>query len=253
MTMQRSRRPRVPQSTFAADGTQFIDGVSQSYAPAGFWWVGTGYLGGSKSFVRRSLASFDVYGPAVAGRPLTPSDTVTAAELLLSLVTAVGLAGWSATIDRVARADWDYASADWTHYKAGGLWTTPGGDAGTPPAPVTMTASLASEQVVPGMLGFVTDAMALRSGRVLLRVRAVNEAPADSTWVSYDAALTSPARPRLRVTYVATEPSPIAHEAPPTMRGARAVSAADAARPARSADVARTSVRALSRDETRAD
>ena len=244
----------MPQSTFAADGTQFIDGVSQSYAPAGFWWVGTGYLGGSKSFVRRSLAAFDVFGPAASGRPLTPADTVTAADLLLAYVSAIGPSGWNAMVDRIARADWDYASADWTHYKSGALWTTAGGDVATPPAPVAMTVAPAGgEQVVPGMLAFVTDAMALRGGRVLLRLRAVDEGPAESTWASYDAALTSPTRPRLRVTYVATEPSPIADDALPALRGALPASAADAARPARPADIARTSVRALPRDKTRAD
>ncbi|MBI5289079.1 MAG: hypothetical protein HY873_08915, partial [Chloroflexi bacterium] len=131
-------------------------------------------------------------------------------ELLLDTITVAGPAGWSATIERISRGDWDYTAADWTRFKVGSNWTLAGGDVATPPAAVAFTSpSLAGEQIIAGMAAYVTDAMANRGGRVLLRLKAVDEAPAQSQWVAYQANLESPARPRLRVTYVAAEPAPI--------------------------------------------
>jgi len=131
--------------------------------------------------------------------------------MLLDTITVAGPAGWSATIERIWRADWDYTTADWTRFKAGSNWTAAGGDVATPPAAVAFASpSVAGEQIIAGMAAYVTDAIANRGGRVLLRLKAVDEAPAQSQWVAYQANLESATRPRLRVTYVAAEPSPIA-------------------------------------------
>ena len=218
----------MPQSTFLADATQFIDGVNPTFAPAGIWNLGVAYLGGSKSFVRRSLGSFNVFGAASPGRPLASSDTVTAAELVLQTASLIGPSGWPASIERITRADWDYGSSDWTHYKTGALWTVAGGDVATPPSPVGLLSPAGGEQVIAGMLAFVTDAIANRGGRVIIRIKADDEAPSQSQWCAYDASLSSPTRPRLRVTYTAADPTPIAHPTPPTIRGASAARPADA-------------------------
>ncbi len=201
----------MPQSIFVANATQFIDGVDTGYALAGFWNLGVQYLGATKAFVRRCLGGFDLFGPAATGRPLTPSDTITGAELLLEAITVAGPAGWSATIERLSRADWDHTTADWIRYKTGADWTAAGGDVATPPAAVAFTSpSVAGEQIVPAMLAFATDAIANRGGIVLLRLKADDEAPSQSQWVAYQANLASPTRPRLRVTYTSADPTPVA-------------------------------------------
>ena len=232
----------MPQSIFAANGTQFLDGVDTDYAPAQYWNLGVQYIGGSKGFLRRCLGSFDVFGLAASGRALTPSDTLTAAELVLQTLTVIGPTGWGAKVERITRADWDYTVADWTRYKVGALWTTAGGDAGTPPAAVAFTTpAVAGEQVIGGLLAYVTDAIASRGGKVLLRLKADDEAPAQTQWVAYEANLSAALRPRLRVTYVSAEPAAIDESGrttlpgDPAARGSPVARADDAESPARPA------------------
>jgi hypothetical protein len=201
----------MPQSLFLANATQYIDGVTPTFAMAGRWDLGVQYVGASKGFVRRTLASFNVFGGAMSGRPLAGSDTIVSAELIANVTLIIGPSGWPATIERITRVDWDYATADWTHYKTGASWTVAGGDVATPPAAVGFTSpSTTGDAVISGLLEFVTDAIALRSGLVIVRLRANNEAPAQTQWCNFDAMLTSAARPRLRVTYESATPAPIA-------------------------------------------
>jgi hypothetical protein len=222
----------MPQSTFLADATQFIDLVSQSFAPAGLWDLGVNYAGGSKSFVRRPLGAFDVFGAAASGRPLTAGDTVTAADLLLEAWSFLGPGGFAARVERITRADWDYTTANWNRYRTGANWTAAGGDVGTPPAALAFSSPVApGPQVVAGMLAFVTDAVANRNGRVTVRLKQDNEAPPASQWCSFDAALASPLRPRLRVTYVAADPTPVDDPAGATLGAPRPQPAATPARP----------------------
>lgn len=200
----------MAQSIFAANATQFIDAIDTGFAPSGIWNLGVEFLGPSKAFVRRCLAGFDVLGAAASGRALRAGDAITAAELVLQTTLVVGPTGWAARVERISRADWDYTTANWNRYRVGSNWTAGGGDVATPPAHVAVSSpSVAGEQVIAGMAEFVTDAIANRGGVVLVRVKADAEAPAQSQWCSYDASLASSARPRLRVTYSAAEPSPI--------------------------------------------
>ena len=200
----------MAQSIFAAEATQFIDGIDQDYAPAGLWNLGVEFLGTTKAFARRCLGGFDVFGQATAGRPLLAADEITSAELVLNTTTVIGSGGWAATIERIARADWDYTSADWTRYRTGANWTAGGGDVAAPPTAVGFTSpSAGGEFVIAGMTAFVTDAIANRGGKALLRLRANNEEPSQSQWCAFTASLSSSLRPRLRITYVAAEPSPI--------------------------------------------
>lgn len=200
----------MPQSIFAASGTQFIDAIDPTFAPPGIWNLGVVYLGGSKSAVRRCLGCFDVFGAAASGRPLTIADTLTSAELILETTSVAGPSAWPARIERITRADWDYTTANWNRYKTGSNWTTAGGDVATPPSALAFTSPTAGgEFVIAGMLDFVTDAIANRGGHVLLRLKADDEQPAQSQWCAFVAALGASLGPRLRVTYTATEPTPI--------------------------------------------
>ena len=232
----------MPQSIFAANGTQFLDGVDTDYAPAQYWNLGVQYIGGSKGFLRRCLGTLDVFGVAAAGRALTPSDTLAAAELVLQTLAVIGPSGWGAKVERIARADWDYTVADWTRYKVGALWTTAGGDVGTPPAAVAFSApAVAGEQVIGGLLAYVADAIASRGGKVLLRLKADDEAPAQTQWVAYEANLSAALRPRLRVTYVSAEPAPIDEPREVSLLGVRPARGDPAARAAGAESPARPS------------
>jgi len=215
----------MPQSVFAAETTQFIDGVDTDYGPPGVWNLGVEFMGSSKAMMRRCLAGWDVFGAAASGRALRITDNIVAAEMLLEATAFAGPAGWGVTADRIARADWDYLTADWTRYRIGSNWTAGGGDVATPPAAVGFSSPTApGEQVVGGMLGFVTDAIAHRGGKVLLRLKADNEAPSQSQWAAYTAMLTASQRPRLRVTYIPADPAPISEPHAPSLRGERAAS-----------------------------
>ncbi|HXK33945.1 MAG TPA: hypothetical protein VNM91_08055 [Dehalococcoidia bacterium] len=235
----------MAQSTFYADAFQFIDGVDQDFAPAWALDIGTAYLGGSKSLVRRGLLGFAVQGPAAEGRALTAGDELMSATLLLQTTSIIGAASWAARVERNVRADWDVHTADWNRYRTGGAWTSPGGDVGAPPDDVTFTspAGLGAFEV-PGLEAFVADAVALRSGRVLLRIKADDEAPPASAVASFAGLPDGALRPRLRVTYVAAEPGDISRDRAHNLRGGRAAearaadAAAGAAMPARGAGAA---------------
>ena len=219
----------MPQSTFAAEATQFIDGADTDYALPGVWNLGVDFVGTSKSMVRRCLAGFDVFGAAASGRPLRTDDTIAAAELVLEVIGFVGPSGWGATVERITRADWDYLAADWVRYRVGANWTTGGGDVGTPPAAVGFASpSALGPQVVAGMAAFVTDAIASRAGKVRLRIKADDEVPAQSQWAAYAASLSSSLRPRLRVTYSAAEPAAVSESHAVSLRGDRGEVAARA-------------------------
>ena len=232
----------MPQSIFLALATQYIDGQHTTAVHTGEWNLGTLDAGGAKLNLDRCLGSFDLRGAAQSGRPLTPTDTITAADLILYCTAFLGPAGWAAWIERMTRADWDSASGNWNNYKAGSAWTAAGGDVGTSPAPLAFSSpSVSGDQTITGMLAFVTDAIANRSGKVLLRLRANDESPTAGTkWAAYAADPALAQAPRLRVTYESADPAPIerpahiggdgaAHVAPT----ARVASANRSARPDR--------------------
>ena len=69
------KRKSMAQSVFAANATQFIDGVDQDSAPPGIWNLGVEFLGTSKAFVRRCLAAFDLFRSAASGRRSQPATS----------------------------------------------------------------------------------------------------------------------------------------------------------------------------------
>lgn len=233
----------MAQSTFYADAFQSIDGVDHDFAPAWVLDLGTAYLGGSKSLMRRGLLGFSLHGTAAEGRPLTSGDSIVSAALLLEVTSIIGASAWPARIERNVRTDWDVYTADWTRYRFGSPWASPGGDVSAPPDDVTFTSPAGPGAFeVAGLAAFVVDALALRSGRVLLRLRAEDEAPPASAAVSFAGLPDGAARPRLRVTYVAAQAGDVSRDgvrSPGEARGVRSAPGARAARPARSAGAAR--------------
>ncbi len=222
----------MPQSTFFPEGLQLIDGVSQTYAPAWSVDVGGVYAGGAKSALRRGLARFNVFGVASDGRALTIADTLTDARLLVDVIGVAGAMGWSASVERISRADWDYTAANWNIYKTASNWTAAGGDVATPP-PAAGFASPAAlgATTIDGLLPFVTDAIANRAGAVLLRIKADNETPGSTQFFSIRATQTFDTRLRLRVTYAARDPAPIDRPHAGSMRADRAAASARTSSP----------------------
>ena len=211
----------MPQSTFLVRSTEYIDAFHPTAVNTNAWNLGTISAGGSKLNLDRCLGAFDVFGAALAGRPLVSSDLISDAELILNCGAILGPGGWAASIERITRADWDAASGDWNNYKAGSLWTTAGGDVATPPAAVSFTSpSALGDATIGGMLAFVADAIASRGGKVLLRLRANDESTSAGTkWAGYRADPSLTVAPRLRVTYVSADPSPIARPTAGTLAG----------------------------------
>jgi hypothetical protein len=187
-----------------------------------------------------------VHGAAAEGRALVAGDEVVSATLLLHTTGIIGATGWAARAERNVRAGWDVHTADWTRYRTGSAWTLPGGDVGAPPDDVTFTspAGLGDFEVT-GLEAFVADAIAQRAGRVLLRIKAEDEAPPASAVVSFAGLPDGALRPRLRVTYIAAEPGDVSRDGARNLRGDRAAgsrasaAAATAATPARGAGAAR--------------
>jgi hypothetical protein len=179
------------------------------------------FLAGSKQNLYRTIVGFDVFGPASAGRPLAPTDALISAELLLDVDLIVGLSGRASTIDRITRPDWNYLECSWNNYRSAAAWSAGGGDVAAPSLAFTSPVALGAYTIT-GLLPFVTDAIASRNGRVLLRLKMDDEANnnINRVWAATDS-LASSLRPRLRVEYETLAPTNIDDPgAPRTMRGA---------------------------------
>ncbi len=230
----------MPQSTWDADAMGTIDGTNPGTAYASACDLGFFYGGGAKAFVRRVLIGFDLNSAPSAGRMLVPSDAVVSASLVLCATVVVGPVGWGAKASRVARADWDDATATWSVYKTGSPWTAAGGDVASPPPEVSFASpSSLGDFTITGMDAHVTDALANRSGLLLVRLKADVEADAGgvSRYVS-GSDLHAPAGPRLVVTYASADPAPID-------RPDGAVGVATGARASRLSSAARSSTAAV--------
>ena len=145
--------------------------------------LGALVIGGDKAKLARAIANFDL--SALAGR------TINAAELRRRIGgSSDGLNAWNAKISRCTRpADWVEAEVTWNDYRVSTPWTSAGGDfddAG-PPVAITYTepASPSAWEVVPGLKDFITDALDNHNGIVSFIIRATNESPPDTDWVSW--------------------------------------------------------------------
>jgi len=229
----------MPSSSFYLVASSAIDAVNPATALPGNFNTGMVLIGQSKTVMRRSLTSFDVFGIAAEGRPLLPDDILLSAQLECEVIGLSGPAGFACSMERIAHPDWDYVTADWNHYRVATAWTSPGGDVATPPAPVTYASpSSMGAFVIPGVLPFVEDAITERGGMVHLRHKADDEATINH-YFALAADLTQSNRIRLKVTYEPAEPSPVDRPragiggAPPeaASRPARAVTPAKPSQP----------------------
>jgi hypothetical protein len=222
----------------AGDTTDSIDSVTPTHAYPGSINVGPLYGGGSKLAIRRALMKFDLRATPSEGRLLRADDTLVDAQLILDIAQLPGPGSFSCQLDRISRAEWNPAVAEWTDYDTALAWTTQGGDVATPPAALAYGAPNAlGDFVIAGLLGWVADAIANRGGVLHTRQMAVDESYANT---HYYAAW--PATSRLVVSYRPKDPTPIAEPGSVT-RGtrpaARGAATASASRPAGAAQPGR--------------
>jgi len=218
----------MPTATFYPNAYHSIDLLTPNDCIGDQFDCGVFYLGAPKNMLRRAFLSFDVFGPAAEGRPLTPADALTAADLLTASGSLLGTTGFACTLSRVDRAGYDPTRATWNTYNGTNAWASLGGDFNTPTLSLTSPTVPLAPFTVSNLLPFVTDAIALRGGLVRFAFYAVNEAPGTTAlWACDDGSL--PTRPRLRVTWEAADPTPIA----PPLRGLGGLLPAPAANPSR--------------------
>jgi hypothetical protein len=201
---------------FGTDGITCADAQAPTTGLVGTYNVGVVYLGAPKLQARRVFQRFDVFGPAMSGRPLTPADTITDAQLLRRIFGVVGVDAFPCTLERISRANWDYLTASWNNYQTGNAWTAGGGDVATPPAALAYTAPAAadvgSDHAITGLADWVTDAIANRGGILHLRHKRGNEVPGfTSIYTAAASGASFDVRPRLVVTYSSSDASPIDH------------------------------------------
>jgi hypothetical protein len=212
-------------SSFYLTASTAIDSQSPALTLPATFDLGTLYIGGSKSLLRRTMITFDVFGAAAEGRPLAASDTPLDAVLECEVLGLSGPAGFPCTIERNARGDWDPLTANWNRYRVGANWTAAGGDVAAPPAAIAYAApSALGAFVISGVLPLVADAVANRNGRVEMRHRSDNESPGSNRYFALAASWNTGTPVRLRVTYQPRDPAPIdrPRAAGGAMPGARA-------------------------------
>ena len=199
--------------------------------------VGDINLGGTKAALYRSLFDFNVETAPYSGRPLTPADTIIAAQLDVYVNGMFGAGGFACRVERNARDDWNDEQATWNEYKTGSAWTAGGGDVDAVPAAVAFNSPTALYAFsITGLAAYVVDAIALHAGAVRLRLKADDENAAHEFAMLADPADTR--RPRLIVTYTDPQVSETPIAGPvrsplPTVRGAPPEPASRPARPVR--------------------
>lgn len=230
----------MPQSVFTCMNTCAIDQVSSANTFPNAGDVGAYLLSGAKAVLRRALATFNVLGPASAGRALFASDTVVLAELV-GYVNSVNGSQFQVDTDRVSRDNYIAAEATWNSYRTAAAWSVAGGDVSPPPATASFTSpgTLGDQVLQHNLAAFVTDAMSSRGGLVVLRWKAANESP--GVTAIYTTVANPSATPplRLRVTYLSSEPAAIDDPGEAAMHGASPARSSPPAREGRAAMPAR--------------
>ncbi len=172
----------MPQLTISATKDSLMNAVSPdtNYGANPSVAMGVLILGGGKTQLNRAIGYFDISG-------LPANAFVQSAKMRRSL-TFVDPTGHACTIYRCTRpAQWTESGVTWNKYDGVSAWTAAGGDydASTPP-PISYHEPLASgAHEIPGVGGFVQDAIALRGGVVSVIMKNDNEAPSASqrsTW-----------------------------------------------------------------------
>lgn len=226
----------MPTSSFYLTDCDTIDYVQPTLNRHDVATVGDVSLGGSKVFLDRTLLSFNVTLAPYQGRPLTPADTIVAAQLDAWVQGMAGAGGFACHVERNARDDWRDDQATWNEYKTGSAWTAGGGDVDAVPAALAYTSPVTiNAYTISGLAPFVVDALLYHAGIVQLRCKADDE----NAGHEYDL-VANPGdsnRPRLIVAYTSDEvaETPIARPARSPLRAPRGAPPSPASRPARPA------------------
>jgi len=171
-------------ASLAVSKWELMSGGQRAYSPSSHapdtnlhtWSCGIFHFG-AKGDLRRAIMAFDLASAPVVGSPLVGGEIITDAYLEGECTSIFGAGGHSAFVARITRDDWVETEGTWNVYKTGSNWTTPGGDYDTvtPPSVSFTTPTALGAYSIPGLLGFVTDAIAARSSRVHLIARLTSE------------------------------------------------------------------------------
>lgn len=148
----------------------WLDSVNPDIPPVDDGKLRVGWVSGLPDVITRAVIEL----PTI----LIPAGaTVKSAWLRLYCTTAAPSAQ-PARIRRVTRNDWDESTVTWNSYKPANSWTTPGGDY-TETDEVSFAAPTQTGYFyIPGLLGLVQDAVALRSNELhLILMRAAESTP----------------------------------------------------------------------------
>ncbi len=146
-----------------------------NYGASSLIAMGVLILGGSKGQVNRPIANFDISA--------VPASAVILGAKMRRNITVVDASGHACSILRCTRpAQWTENGVTWNKYDGMTAWTAGGGDYdAVTPTPVSYNEPLAAgDHEIPGLDGFVRDAIALRGGIVSLIMKNDNEAPSVS-------------------------------------------------------------------------
>ena len=142
--------------------------------------IGAVYAGGDKAVLMRLIGRFNV----------TPvqNSTLVSAKLVLSTTTFLG-SGRAGTVHRITNpTTYVELEVTWNDEYLDSPWATYGGEYTTPPPGVGFTMpGGAGDWEIPGMLAFVTDAIASRSNIVTVILRLDDESPGASQYVANEA------------------------------------------------------------------
>jgi hypothetical protein len=179
-------------STFQAYHRGTMDIVDQNSVIPTQWDVGGYYLGSTKLFFRRTVVQWNIFGPAVAGRPLTAADEITACTMYTITDICEG-APFTCELERITRNDIDPAYMSWTNYRSATPWTAGGGDVATPPAKLTFTGpTVQFDPFLVDVTDYAIDAAENRNGLVILRIKQLDEAPGATKWWAADDTTNAP-------------------------------------------------------------
>jgi hypothetical protein len=177
----------MPVTEFYGRRTAIIDAVVPTTNFHDVYQVGVVRIGGSKTFQRNVVHTFDLTTPDV-GPDLPANATISAADFWGKVTTTTGTVDvlYSASRLEDVRAAYDYLTATWNEWKSGSPWTAPGGDVAPSPAPVTYhrPTTPADVLVASGFAALALDALANRGGLLQL-VQQLVTIPADPDYSNY--------------------------------------------------------------------
>jgi hypothetical protein len=169
-------------ATHQAQRDSQIEGITYpntNYGTADPLALGAIYAGGTKTLLYRSIGNFDVSSLSGA--------TINSAKLVRYIANAA-YGNFAAKLTRCTRpSTWTENGVTWLKWDGANNWSAPGGDLDdATPGVVNYTEPAATgPHEITGLAAYVTDALANRSGLVSIILRATDEAPTVSKWVTF--------------------------------------------------------------------